>query len=165
MPFPSILVANDNTDECLLTLEAWEEQGIGDCLQFAKTFADLYNLLTPRGHWPVSFSRSSRPWTILLDARILPDGGTHSLAILHAALHANDVCYVLLDPSSPRVSDPDRVVASRPFILIPKPGDPSAYLQLMKELCHAYMKAHALTGNDLFKIFPCCSEQRDNPHT
>ena len=141
-PFSTVLVANDNTDECLLTLEAWEEQGIGHCLQFIQTFADLHDVMSAHGQWSSSFSARSRPWTILLDARILPDNGDHSLATLHSALQTNEVCYVFLEPSSPWVSNPARVVASWPLVLIPKPTGSSAYLQLMRKLCRASMKAH-----------------------
>jgi len=64
-----VLMADDDPEDCLLTLEAWEECGVGNSLQFVKDGDELMDYLYHRGNYTDPIS-SPRPHLIILDLKM-----------------------------------------------------------------------------------------------
>ncbi len=65
----TVLMADDDPEDCLLTLEAWEECGVGNSLQFVQDGDELMDYLYHRGNYTDPIS-SPRPHLIILDLKM-----------------------------------------------------------------------------------------------
>ena len=77
-PIQTILVADDNLDDCELIQEAWEEAPLGDRLRLVNTGKELLDYLYRRGAFLAS-EVSPRPSVVLLDLNMPGMTGAEAL--------------------------------------------------------------------------------------
>ncbi|MCZ6581157.1 MAG: response regulator [Nitrospirae bacterium] len=65
----TVLMADDDPEDCLLTLEAWDECGVGNSLQFVQDGTELMDYLYHRGTY-TDPATSPRPDLIILDLKM-----------------------------------------------------------------------------------------------
>lgn len=64
-----VLIADDDTDDCLIAMEAWEETGLGSDLKFVQDGDELMDYLYHRGRF-TPHETSPMPGIILLDLKM-----------------------------------------------------------------------------------------------
>ncbi len=133
-----VLVVDDDTDDCLIAMEAWEENGLGNDLRFVQGGVELMDYLYHRGQY-VDLSRSPRPGLILLDLSMFPKTGMEALAEIKADPTLCDIPVVVLSISN-SPSDASRAYSLGALSFVTKPGTFCEYLSVMRDLSQIWLE-------------------------
>ncbi len=133
-----VLVVDDDTDDCLIAMEAWEENGLGNDLRFVQGGVELMDYLYHRGQY-VDLSRSPRPGLILLDLSMFPKTGMEALAEIKADPTLCDIPVVVLSISN-SPSDASRAYSLGALSFVTKPGTFCEYLSVMRDLSQTWLE-------------------------
>lgn len=94
----TILMADDDEDDCLLALEAFAESRLANELRFVKDGEELMDYLYQRGKY-TDLSKSPRPVLILLDLNMPKKDGREALKEIKANPHLRQIPVVVLTTS------------------------------------------------------------------
>ena len=131
-PIQTILLADDNTDDCELVKEAWQEFPIGERLRLVNDGIELLDYLYRRGEF-MSPGSSPRPSVILLDLNMPHMTGLEVLAeIKQDPAFAGIPIVVLTTSKAPR--DIIQTAGLRVNGYMQKPNAYSGYLQIFANL-------------------------------
>ncbi len=133
-----VLVADDDTDDCLIAMEAWEENGLGNDLRFVQDGVELMDYLYHRGQY-VDLSRSPRPGLILLDLSMPKKTGMEALAEIKADPTLCDIPVVVLSTSN-SPADASRASSLGALAFVTKPGSFCEYLSVMRDLSQTWLE-------------------------
>ncbi len=131
-PLRTILLADDNIDDCDLVREAWKQAPVGQELRCVSDGTELITNDTQEGHFS-DLQRAPRPSLILLDLHMPKMSGHEALAIIkeHPA-YATIPVIVLTTSKAPR--DINKSAVQNVHGYIQKPNTFSGYLQLLANL-------------------------------
>jgi len=133
-----VLVADDDTDDCLIAMEAWEENGLGNDLRFVQDGVELMDYLLQRGQY-IDQTRSPRPGLILLDLSMPKKTGMEALAEIKADPTLRDIPVVVLSTSNaPR--DASQAYSLGAFSFVTKPATFCEYLRVMRDLSQTWLE-------------------------
>ena len=131
-PIQTILLADDNTDDCELVKEAWAEFPISERLRLVNDGIELLDYLYRRGEF-MSPASSPRPSVILLDLNMPRMTGLEVLAeIKQNSAFAGIPIVVLTTSKAPR--DIIRTAGLRVNGYMQKPNVYAGYLQIFTNL-------------------------------
>ncbi|MFA9560881.1 MAG: response regulator [Nitrospirota bacterium] len=131
-PIQTILLADDNTDDCELVKEAWAEFPISERLRLVNDGIELLDYLYRRGEF-MSPASSPRPSVILLDLNMPRMTGLEVLAeIKQNSAFAGIPIVVLTTSKAPR--DIIRTAGLRVNGYMQKPNAYAGYLQIFTNL-------------------------------
>ena len=131
-PLRTILLADDNIDDCDLVREAWREAPVGQELRCVSDGTELIAYLNREG--PFSDRQSApRPSLILLDLHMPKMTGHEALAIIKEnPAYATIPIIVLTTSKAPRDINKSAVQSVHGYIQ--KPNTFSGYLQLLANI-------------------------------
>ncbi len=131
-PIQTVLLADDNPDDCELVKEAWTESPVGTRLRIVNDGMELLDYLYRRGAF-VSPETSPRPSVILLDLNMpLMTGGEALKEIKQDSLLASIPIVVLTTSKAPR--DIMQTAGLRVNGYMQKPNTFSGYLKIFTNL-------------------------------
>ena len=133
-----VLIADDDTDDCLIAMEAWEETGLGSDLKFVQDGDELMDYLYHRGRF-TPHETSPMPGIILLDLKMPKKNGLEILSEIKADPCLQSIPVVVLSTSNApnEISDAYSLGA---YDFVTKPGTFQEYLYIMRDLRQAWMK-------------------------
>ncbi len=134
----TVLMADDDPDDCLLTLEAWEECCVGNSLQFVQDGTELMDYLHHRGHY-TDPTTSPRPDLIILDLKMPKKDGHTVLKEIKADPTLCDIPVVVLSTSN-APSDASRASSLGALAFVTKPGTFCEYLSVMRDLSQTWLE-------------------------
>ncbi len=129
---PMVLIAEDNPDDCLIAMRAWEETHLGFDVRFVHDGRELLDYLFRRRRYR-GMKNLPWPWLILLDLNMPRKDGRKVLLELsshHEWRHIPTV--VLSDSSNPQ--DIQHSVTLGAVDYITKPENFEDYQHIIKEL-------------------------------
>ena len=101
-PIQTVLLAEDNPDDCELLKEAWSESPVGERFRFVNDGTELLDYLFRRGAF-TSFEAAPHPSVILLDLQMpLMTGGEALMEIKQDSALAHIPIVVLTTSKAPR---------------------------------------------------------------
>jgi len=131
-----VLIADDDTDDCLIIMEAWEESGIGNELRFVQDGHELMNYLYRQRQFSDP-DRSPRPGLILLDIAMPKKNGLEALTEIKANTELKDIPIIVLSTSqSPKEASEAYALGAYGFVT--KPWTFSDYLNVMRDVRQAW---------------------------
>ncbi len=133
-----VLIADDDTDDCLIAMEAWEENGLGNDLRLVQDGVELMDYLYRRGQY-VNPSSSPRPGLILLDLSMPKKTGMETLAEIKADPNLWDIPVVVLSTSN-SPCDASRASSLGALAFVTKPGTFCEYLSVMRDLSQTWLE-------------------------
>ena len=132
-----VLIADDDTDDCLIIMEAWEESGIGNELRFVQDGHELMNYLYHRRQFSAP-ERSPRPGLILLDILMPKKNGLEALTEIKADPELKDIPIIVLSTSqSPKEASEAYALGAYGFVT--KPWTFPDYLNVMRDVRQAWL--------------------------
>ncbi len=96
----TILIADDDEDDCTLTRQALEEAHIANELRFVKDGTQLLDYLYQRGEYAGENGLAPRPGLILLDLNMPKMDGREALHVIKGDATLNDIPIVVLSTSA-----------------------------------------------------------------
>lgn len=138
MPF-TVLVVDDDTDDCLIAMRAWEESGNKADLRFVHNGRTLMDYLHHRGQFNAPDS-SPRPALILLDLKMPKKNGRQVLEEIKEDHNLNQIPIVIFTGSD-RPKDMVRADTWGAYAFVTKPDTFGGYLQVMKGLSDSLLPA------------------------
>ncbi len=131
-PIHTVLLVDDNPDDCEMIREAWEEMPIGENLRVLYDGIDLLDYLYRRGTY-VTREGAPRPSVILLDLNMPFVSGEEVLAEMKKDLTLSCIPIVILTTSK---SPKDIFQTARLGVngFIQKPPTYSGYLQMLANI-------------------------------
>ena len=128
----TVLVADDNTDDCLIAMVAWEESRSGADLRFVHNSMDLMDYLYHRGQY-IDFSAFPRPELVMLDLSLPSKDGRQVLTEIQVDPILSQIPVVVFTTSEmPRALAPAENLGVYEFVR--KPANIEEYLQVISEL-------------------------------
>lgn len=142
MPSPRliepVLIADDDTDDCLITMEAWEETGLGNELRFVQDGDALIDYLYHRKQF-ANYETSPRPGLILLDLSMPKKNGMEVLEEIKSDQALKDIPVIVLSTSqAPR--EASEAYAQGAYGFVTKPSTFHEYLQVMRDVRQAWLE-------------------------
>lgn len=132
-----VLIADDDTDDCLIIMEAWEETGIGNELRFVQDGHELMNYLYHRRQFSSS-ETSPRPGLILLDLSMPKKNGMEALTEIKADQRLKDIPIIVLSTSqTPKEASEAYGLGAYGFVT--KPSTFPEYLNVMRDVREAWL--------------------------
>jgi len=132
-----VLIADDDTDDCLIAMEAWEESGLGNDLRFVQDGLELLDYLYHRQRF-ADPSMAPRPGLILLDLSMPKKNGLEVLAEIKSDLSLREIPTLILSTSnSPKEASEAYSLGACGFIT--KPGTFHGYLNMMRDVREAWL--------------------------
>ncbi len=129
---PTVLIAEDNPDDCLIAMRAWEESHLGFDIRFVHDGRELLDYLFRRRKYR-GVKNLPWPWLILLDLNMPRKDGRKVLLELRA--HP-DWCHiptvVLSDSTNPQDIQQSETLGAIEYIT--KPESFEDYQRIVKEL-------------------------------
>lgn len=141
MPSPRfiepVLIADDDTDDCLIAMEAWEENGLGNELRFVQDGRELLDYLYHQNQYS-SHESAPRPGFILLDLSMPKKSGMEALAEIKSDLTLKDIPVVVLSTSQ-TAKEASEAYALGAYGFVTKPSTFQAYLDIMRDVRQAWL--------------------------
>ncbi|MEC4672699.1 MAG: response regulator [Nitrospirota bacterium] len=132
-----VLIADDDTDDCLIAMEAWEEGGFGNDLRFVQDGLELMDYLYQRGRF-ADASTAPRPGLILLDLSMPKKNGLEALAEIKSDLTLREIPTLILSTSNtPKEASVAYSLGACGFIT--KPSTFHGYLNVMRDVREAWL--------------------------
>ena len=133
-----VLIADDDTDDCLIIMEAWEETGLGNELRFVQDGNELMNYLYHR-HQFSTHEASPRPGLILLDLSMPKKNGLEALEEIKSDLELKDIPIIVLSTSqTPKEASEAYALGAYGFVT--KPSTFQDYLNVMRDVRQAWLE-------------------------
>ena len=133
-----VLVADNDTDDCLITMEAWEETGLGNELRFVQDGDALIDYLYHRKQYTAP-ETSPRPGLILLDLSLPNKNGLETLAEIKSDQTLRDIPVIVLSTSqAPKVASEAYALGAYGFVT--KPSTFHEYLHVMRDVRQAWLE-------------------------
>ncbi|WP_447968928.1 response regulator [Nitrospira sp. M1] len=128
----TVLVAEDNPDDCRLTEEAWNEAQLGHEIRFVHDGKELLDYLYNRGSF-VDAETAPRPGVILLDLNMPQKSGSEALMEIKTDPALARIPIIILTTSK---ATQDMLKTSVLGVngYITKPGTFNGYIQMMHNL-------------------------------
>ncbi|MDT7043637.1 response regulator [Candidatus Nitronereus thalassa] len=131
-----VLIADDDTDDCLIAMEAWEETGHGNELRFVQDGNELIDYLYQQNRYS-SPETAPRPGLILLDLSMPKKSGLESLADIKADPTLQDIPVIVLSTSkTPKEASEAYALGAYGFVT--KPSTFHEYLRVMRDVRQAW---------------------------
>lgn len=146
---PPVLVADQDTNDCLITLEAWEETGRGRDLKFMQDGTELMDYLYHRGHFTQA-EESPLPGLIILGLEMPPHNGIEVLSEIKNHQLLRSIPVVILSRSH-APNEISHAYSSGAYDFIVKPGTFHEYLHVMRNLRKEWLQ---MTNANPGIIFP-----------
>lgn len=141
MPSPRliepVLIADDDTDDCLIAMEAWEENGLGHELRFVQDGKELLDFLYHRRQFS-ALDRSPRPGLILLDLLMPKKSGLEALAEIKSDPMLKNIPIIVLSTSQ-RPKEASEAYALGAYGFVTKPSTFHEYLNVMRDVRQAWL--------------------------
>lgn len=133
-----VLIADNNTNDCLIAMEAWEEAGLGNHLRFVQDGRELLDYLYHRHQYAAPPS-SPCPGLILLTLSLLhPKKDWDTLKAIKADGTLKDIPIIVLSRS--RTSqDASEAYAFGAYGFVMKPFTLHEYLNVMREIRQTWL--------------------------
>ena len=131
-----VLIADDDTDDCLIAMEAWEETGLGNELRFVQDGNELIDYLFHQNRYS-PLESSPRPGLILLDLSMPKKSGLESLAEIKADQTLKDIPIIVLSTSN-TPKDASEAYALGAYGFVTKPSTFHEYLHVMRDVRQAW---------------------------
>lgn len=132
-----VLIADDDTDDCLIAMEAWEENGLGNDLRFVQDGDELMDYLHHRNRF-ADASAAPRPGLILLDLSMPKKNGLEALAEIKSDPALKDIPILILSTSNtPKEASEAYSLGACGFIT--KPNTFHGYLNMMRDVREAWL--------------------------
>jgi two-component system, response regulator len=131
-----VLIADDDTDDCLIAMEAWEETGLGNELRFVQDGNELMDYLLHQNRYSIP-EASPRPGLILLDLTMPKKSGLESLVEIKADQTLKDIPVIVLSTSK-TPKDASEAYALGAYGFVTKPSTFHEYLQVMRDVRQAW---------------------------
>ncbi len=128
----TVLVAEDNPDDCRLTEEAWKEAQLGHELRFVHDGKELLDYLYNRGRF-TDAETSPRPGVILLDLNMPQKTGAEALAEIKSDATLARIPVIILTTSKAG-QDMLKTAMLGVHGFITKPGTFQGYTDMMANL-------------------------------
>ena len=129
---PTVLIAEDNPDDCLIAMRAWEESHLGFDVRFVHDGRELIDYLCRRRKYRNS-SNLPRPWLILLDLNMPRKDGRKVLLELQSHDDWRHIpTIVFTDSSKPQDIQNSESLGAYDFIT--KPESFEEYQHIIREL-------------------------------
>lgn len=139
-----VLIADDDTDDCLIAMEAWEEIGLGNDLRFVQDGAELMDYLYQRNRF-ADTSAAPRPGLLLLDLSMPKKNGLEALAEIKSDSMLREIPILILSTSnSPKDASEAYSLGASGFIT--KPNTFHGYLNMMREVREAWLDMKDFTS-------------------
>ncbi len=132
-----VLIADDDTDDCLIIMEAWEETGLGNELRFVQDGNELMNYLYHRHQFSIH-ERSPRPGLILLDLSMPKKNGLEVLAEIKSDPALQDIPIIVLS-TSPTPKEASEAYVLGAYGCVIKPSTFPDYLNVMRDVRQAWL--------------------------
>ena len=133
----SVLIADDDTDDCLIAMEAWEENGLGNDLHFVQDGEELMDYLHHRNEH-ANVQTAPRPGLILLDLSMPKKNGLESLAEIKSDPALKDIPVIILSTSNtPKEASEAYALGACGFIT--KPNTFHEYLNMMRDVRETWL--------------------------
>ncbi len=132
-----VLIADDDTDDCLIIMEAWEETGLGNELRFVQDGNELLNYLYHRHQFSIH-ERSPRPGLILLDLSMPKKNGLEVLAEIKSDPALQDIPIIVLS-TSPTPKEASEAYVLGAYGCVTKPSTFPDYLNVMRDVRQAWL--------------------------
>ena len=132
-----VLIADDDTDDCLIAMEAWEENGLGNDLKFVQDGLELMDYLYHRNRFADS-TTAPRPGLILLDLTMPKKNGLEALAEIKSDPTLNNIPVLILSTANtPKEASEAYSLGACGFIT--KPSTFHGYLNMMRDVREAWL--------------------------
>ena len=132
-----VLIADDNTDDCLIIMEAWEETGLGNELRFVQDGNELMNYLYHRHQFSIH-ETSPRPGLIFLDLSMPKKNGLEVLVEIKSDPALQDIPIIVLSTSlTPK--EASEAYALGAYGCVVKPSTFPDYLNVMRDVRQAWL--------------------------
>ena len=132
-----VLIADDDTDDCLITMEAWEETGLGNELRFVQDGEALIDYLYHRKQYS-DHDTSPRPGLILLDLSMPRKNGLEALTEIKSDRGLHNIPIIVLSTSqAPKEASEAYALGAYGFVT--KPATFHEYLQVMRDVRQAWL--------------------------
>jgi len=142
-PFEPVLIADNDTDDCLIAMEAWEETGLGNELRFVQDGHELLDFLFHRGAYP-SPETSPRPGLILLDIKMPKKSGLEALAEIKADSRLHSIPVIVLSTSqTPKEASEAYALGAYEFVT--KPSTVHEYLNVMRDVRQTWFELKGMS--------------------
>lgn len=139
-----VLIADDDTDDCLIAMEAWEENGMGNDLRFVQDGEELMDYLYHRNRF-ADPDTAPRPGLILLDLSMPKKNGMEVLAEIKSDPKFKDIPILILSTSStPKDASEAYTLGACGFII--KPTTFHGYLNMMRDVREAWLDMKDFTA-------------------
>lgn len=136
-PIEPVLIADNDTDDCLITMEAWEETGLGNELRFVQDDNALIDYLYHRKQFS-DHETSPRPGLILLDLSMPKKNGLEALAEIKSDQTLKDIPVIVLSTSqAPKEASEAYALGAYGFVT--KPSTFHEYLHVMRDVRQAWL--------------------------
>ena len=134
--FEPVLIADDDTDDCLIAMEAWEEAGLGNGLRFVQDGKELLDYLYQCNQYSIP-DAAPRPGLILLDLSMPKKNGLEALAEIKADSVLKDIPVIVLSTSqTPKEASEAYALGAYGFVT--KPSTFYEYLNVMRDVRQAW---------------------------
>ena len=131
---PTVLIADDCPDDCLIAMRAWEESRLGFDVRFVHDGRELLDYLFGRRKFHGQ-SHLPWPWLILLDLNMPRKDGRKVLVELRSHPDWRHILTVVFsDSTSPKDIQISETLGAYEFIT--KPKSFAEYQQIISELGH-----------------------------
>ncbi len=132
-----VLIADDDTDDCLIAMEAWEENGLGNNLRFVQDGMELMDYLYHRNRF-ADATTAPQPGLILLDLSMPKKNGLEALAEIKSDHTLNGIPILILSTSNtPKEASEAYSLGACGFIT--KPSTFHGYLNMMRDVREAWL--------------------------
>ncbi len=142
-----VLIADDDTDDCLITMEAWEETGLGNELRFVQNGQELLQYLYHQDQFAAP-ETSPRPGLILLDLSIPKKNGLEALTEIKSDPVLQNIPVIVLSTShTPKEASEAYALGAYGFVT--KPSTFHEYLNIMRDVRESWLdlKRQSRTSN------------------
>ncbi|MEX0830939.1 MAG: response regulator [Nitrospirales bacterium] len=129
---PTVLIAEDNPDDCLLAMRAWEESHLGFDVRLVHDGKELLDYLFRRRKYH-SIANLPWPWLILLDLNMPRKDGRKALLELRAHSEWRHIPIVVFSNST-QPQDIQSAETLGAYDFITKPQTFIEYQHIIKEL-------------------------------
>ena len=129
---PTVLIADDSPDDCLIAMRAWEESHLGFDVRFVHDGRELLDYLLRRRQYR-AISNLPWPWLILLDLNMPRKDGRTVLVELRSHPEWCHIPVVVFSDSS-KPQDIQNAETLGAYDFITKPGTFQEYQHIIKGL-------------------------------